>query len=51
MARLIAATLLIAAIMVLGVVSLYYAQEVSRWERANGYPYGRLCDVFHTCGG
>jgi hypothetical protein len=27
------------------------AHHVGRWEKANDYPFGRLCDVYNTCNG
>jgi hypothetical protein len=28
---------------------LALAHNIDRWERANGYPYGKLCDVYRNC--
>lgn len=24
--------------------------EINAWEKAAGYPYGHLCDLYNTCG-
>lgn len=28
---------------------LVNVHHIHAWERANNYPYGKLCDVFHNC--
>lgn len=33
----------------ISVVGLAIAARVNAWEKANAYPYGRLCDLYHTC--
>lgn len=25
--------------------------RINAWERANGYPYGKLCEFYHNCKG
>lgn len=32
-----------------GIVAIASADTVQRWERDNGYPYGKLCEVFRNC--
>lgn len=28
---------------------LYVVPAIHAWERENGYPYGRMCDVTRSC--
>lgn len=30
-------------------VLLAYVPEINAWERANGYPFGMLCDLYRNC--
>ncbi len=36
-------------LMLVAALALSRAHDLSRWERDNGYPYGRLCDFYRTC--
>ena len=31
---------------IIGIVSI---PHIDRWERANNYPYGKLCDLYRQC--
>jgi len=35
----------------LGLIVLLFivAPEIDAWERANDYPFGKLCEVYNTC--
>jgi hypothetical protein len=28
---------------------LFAVPAINAWEKAHNYPYGRMCDVFHSC--
>lgn len=37
-------------IIAFGGLGLYGASAVDQWERANGYPYGKACNLpFNSC--
>jgi hypothetical protein len=27
----------------------YATVQVDRWERTNNFPFGKLCELYHTC--
>jgi len=31
------------------IATLVNIDKIHTWERANNYPYGKLCDVFRNC--
>lgn len=37
------------ALIVLSLVGLMSVGRIHAWEKANNYPFGKLCDVFHNC--
>ena len=38
------------AILVVFAISMFtVAERVNAWEKANNYPYGKLCDVYNNC--
>jgi hypothetical protein len=39
-------TLFVTFVIVLWVIAI---PAVDRWERSNGYPYGKLCQMYGTC--
>lgn len=41
-------TLLLAAILS-SIVLLVSVPAIDAWERAQGYPYGKLCEVYNNC--
>ena len=43
---LIYTTLFATFVIVLWVIAI---PAVDRWERSNGYPYGKLCQMYGTC--
>lgn len=37
-------------LVVLPVAGLFYGvPAIDAWERANDYPFGKLCDVYNSC--
>lgn len=38
------------ALITLAVWSLFVAvPQIHAWEKANNYPYGKLCELYRTC--
>ncbi len=35
--------------LIASIVGILGADRINKWEREAGYPYGKLCDVFHSC--
>jgi hypothetical protein len=44
----VAASIICATAMLMLVIVI---PQIHQWERSNNYPYGKLCDVYHSCGG
>jgi hypothetical protein len=36
--------------LMLSLYGIFAGAQISVWEKANGYPYGRLCDMYRNCG-
>lgn len=37
------------AIIVASLLLFVGGMEANRWEKANDYPYGKLCDLYRNC--
>lgn len=31
------------------IIGLLHVGDIDQWERAHGYPFGRMCDLNHSC--
>jgi len=37
-------------ILIVWAISMFIVSDrVNAWEKANNYPYGKLCDVYNNC--
>ena len=36
-------------VLVVAIYALYKLPDIHAWEKAHGYPYGMLCDVYRSC--
>lgn len=47
--KMILASLAFFGLVVLAPLGFWLAHIVNEWEQANGYPFGKLCEVFASC--
>lgn len=36
-------------LMALAIAGLASVPRINAWEKANNYPYGKLCDLYRSC--